>query len=702
MNTPSHRNRFLRVILDAPRLNYGSDLFDYRWPDDRAAEIGQRVLLPFGRQTLIGLIVEITDTSEVEPSKLRDAIAVLDDVPTLPLDWFTLMRFAADYYQRSLGEVALPALPLLLRKAKAYRPESVQPQEPARYSSRSIRQLRKKSMGAAKPDTSTASTQMPILTAEQAVAVTEIRSALRGSEFQPLLLHGVTGSGKTEVYLQALADVLARGQQALVLVPEINLTPQLLEIFRGRFPQARLASLHSGMPDGERALQWLRVHEGEADILLGTRMAVMVPLPRLGLVVVDEEHDPSFKQQEGLRYSARDLALVLAQQRRIPIILGSATPSLETWAQAERGRYKKLTLSSRAADDAAGLPQIRMVSLERTPLEHGFSETLRNAIQQRLERGEQSLIFHNRRGYAPVLACGACGWISDCRRCSVHAVFHKLDGRLHCHHCGWEARVPKACPDCGNVDLAPLGRGTQRIEETLASWFPEARILRIDRDSTRRKGSMQTALSAVHAGEVDILVGTQMVAKGHDFRHLTLVGVVDADSALFSHDFRAAERLFANLMQVAGRAGRAHKPGEVLIQTRYPQHPLFAALTAHDFDRFAKSQLDERRTAGLPPYAYHAVLRAEAKTLEAALAFLHAAREIAQNLLVACDQSSTIDLYDPVPMNLVRVANVERAQLLVEARSRPALQNLLPIWLAALRAIKTRVQWHVEVDPLEI
>lgn len=702
MNIPSHRIKFLRVALDAPRLTYRSDLLDYCWPSTWPAQVGQRVLVPFGRQTLLGLIVEISDISEVDPGKLRDAIAVLDDLPPLPPDWFALMRFAADYYQRSLGEVALPALPLLLRKATAYQPQPVQPEETPRYGSRSIRQLRKKSVGATKLGPSVASVENPILTSEQTVAVTEIRSALQaGSGFQPLLLHGVTGSGKTEVYLQALAEVLARGQQALVLVPEINLTPQLLDIFRGRFPQARLASLHSGMPDGERARQWLSVHEGEADILLGTRMAVMVPLPHLGLIVVDEEHDPSFKQQEGLRYSARDLALVLAQQRRIPIILGSATPSLETWAQAERGRYKKLVLTSRAAD-TAGLPQIRLVSLERTPLEHGFSATLRAAIQQRLERGEQSLIFHNRRGYAPVLACGACGWISDCRRCSAHAVFHKQDGRLHCHHCGWEARVPKACPDCGNVDLAPLGRGTQRIEEALADWFPDARVLRIDRDSTRRKGSMQTALSAVHAGEVDILVGTQMVAKGHDFRHLTLVGVVDADAALFSHDFRAAERLFANLMQVAGRAGRAQKPGEVLIQTRYPQHPLFAALTAHDFNRFAQSQLDERRTAGLPPYAYHAVLRAEAKTLEAALAFLQTARELAQNLVNASDNASAIDLYDPVPMNLVRVANVERAQLLIEARSRPALQSLLPEWLTELRTIKTRVQWHTEVDPLEI
>jgi primosomal protein N' (replication factor Y) (superfamily II helicase) len=322
---------------------------------------------------------------------------------------------------------------------------------------------------------------------------------------------------------------------------------------------------------------------------------------------------------------------------------------------------------------------------------------LRAAIAERLERREQVLIYHNRRGYAPVLCCGACGWVSDCRRCSAHSVFHKNDGRLHCHHCGLETRVPRACPDCGNVDLAPLGRGTQRIEETLAKWFPNARTMRIDRDSTRRKGSAEQMLSAVHAGEVDILVGTQMVSKGHDFQNLTLVGVVDADSALFSHDFRAAERLFSSLMQVAGRAGRGIKPGEVLIQTRFVTHPMFAALVAHDYARFAAGQLAERRSANLPPCSYQAILRAEARTVEAALTFLGQARDAGQ----ALDQGGVV-LYDAVPMNLLRLANVERAQLLIESASRPALQAFLPRWIEALRALKSRTQWHVEVDPLEI
>ncbi len=657
----------------------------------------------------MGIVVEISDHSLVPDDRLRDALAVLDDVSALDAAWLRLVSFAAQYYQRSLGEVAVPALPALLRRASGYRSRD------EKLVSRSIATLRKKLVasgsrdrpddhgddrahsGASACQTPLATTISPQLTAEQALAVAALVGALGEASFAPFLLFGVTGSGKTEVYLAAVEAALARGRQVLVLVPEINLTPQLEGIFRARFAQAALATLNSSMPDGERALNWLAAHEGRADVLLGTRMAVLASLPRLGLIIVDEEHDPSFKQQEGLRYSARDLAIVRAQQLGIPVVLGSATPALETWWQAERGRYRRLVLSRRAAADTQ-LPLVRLVTTERVPLEHGFTQELRDALALRLARGEQSLVFVNRRGYAPVLACPACAWISDCPRCSAHAVFHRIDGRIHCHHCGWQARVPRACPNCGNLDLAPLGRGTQRVEETLAHWFPKARMARIDRDSTRKKGSARSMFDAVHAGAVDLLVGTQMVAKGHDFQNLTLVCVLDADGALFSQNFRAAERLFSNLMQVAGRAGRADKPGEVLIQTRFLDHPLYRALVEHDYPRFAAQQLAERRAAQLPPLSHHALLRAEARKLDDALRFLEQARELA----LAQDEAREVTLYDAVPLNLVRVANVERAQLLIESTSRPALQGFLAPWMARLSQTRTRVNWYLEVDPTEI
>ena len=708
----------LCVALDAPILpeRTENDLFDYRWNGNAGA--GQRAIVPFGARTVIGLIVEITEESTVPTERLRDALAVLDDIAPLPSEWFGLIRFAAGYYQRSFGEVALPALPSWFRSVERYRCEGT-----SAAVCTSIARLRGRldriALPAAPIETDSDSGTVHGLNAEQAHALARIQSAQEPeSIFRPILLYGVTGSGKTEVYLRAIAATLEAGRQALVLVPEINLTPQLEALFRRRLPDARIASLHSGLPEGERALQWLRAHEGRADVLLGTRLAVLAPLPRLGLIVVDEEHDPSYKQHEGLRYSARDLAIVRARighgGRSVPIVLASATPALETWFKAERGRYEKLLLTARAVA-AASRPVIRIIALAKERIEHGFTAALRGAIADRLARGEPTLVFHNRRGYAPVLACGACGWISDCGRCSVHAVFHQTDGRLHCHHCGWQARVPRACPSCGNVDLAPLGRGTQRVEEALKRWFPEARIARIDRDSTRKKGSAATLLDAVHAGRLDILVGTQMLAKGHDFQDVTLVCVIDADSALYSHDFRAAERLFSNLIQVAGRAGRGgdnSRRAEVLIQTRAPEHPLFAALVAHDFEGFAATQLSERRGAGLPPFSYQSVLRAEARKLDAAIAALVAARELGAAILLrdatdraddrACDLTATVTLFDPVPMVLMRIAGVERAQLVIESRSRRALQLFLKAWLEQWRATRPRIRWHIEVDPLEI
>jgi primosomal protein N' (replication factor Y) len=446
--------------------------------------------------------------------------------------------------------------------------------------------------------------------------------------------------------------------------------------------------------DAARARAFLAALEGRADIVLGTRLSVFMPMPALRLIVVDEEHDASFKQQEGLRYSARDLAIYRARADNIPIVLGSATPSLETFHHATSERYTKLDLPLRAV--ATTMPSVAVVDTRKQKLQDGLSQELLAAVSERLQRGEQSLLFLNRRGYAPVLACPACGWISHCRRCAANLVVHLADRRLRCHHCGLETQIPNTCPDCGNLDIQPFGRGTQRLEAKLAEYFPTARILRIDRDSADSPQKWQALLAAIHAGEADILVGTQMLAKGHDFPKLTLVGVVGADAALFAADFRAPERLFAQLMQVGGRSGRAALPGEVLIQTEYPDHPLYQALIAHDYAAFAREQLAEREVAGFPPFAFQAMLRADAPELKQALAFLHDA-------VLSAPTFSEVLLYDPMPMRLARLKNRERAQLLVESRSRPALQAFLAEWMQRLYVLTTprELRWHLDVDPLE-
>ncbi|HEX9171257.1 MAG TPA: primosomal protein N' [Telluria sp.] len=668
----------LQVALDTP-LN---SCFDYRWPCAPGDEplVGQLALVNFGRREVVGLVVAVKHDTDVPPEKLKDALAVRSQLAPLSGKWLALAGFAADYYQRPLGEVALPGLPKNLRVPTTVALD---------------RALKKLARNEAVHDATAAG--VPVLSAAQQLATDAIGGA---AGFTPLLLYGVTGSGKTEVYLQACAQVLEREPEAqiLILVPEINLTPQLEGNIRARFPGLMLATLHSSLSEGERMLHWLAAHQGRARIVLGTRLAILASLPQLKLIVIDEEHDPSYKQQEGLRYSARDLAVWRAHQLAIPIVLGSATPSLESWHHAQSGRYRKLELRERAVRDAV-LPQVRVLDMERDRGKDGLSAQLVAALRQRMERGEQSLLFLNRRGYAPVISCDACGWISNCTRCTSFMVLHKPEHRLRCHHCSLELRIPRHCPTCGNVDLQPLGRGTQRVEEGLQLLFPAARILRIDADSTRKKGSAQAAFDTVHRGEVDILIGTQMVAKGHDFKKLTLVGVLNPDTALFSQDYRASERLFAQLMQVAGRAGRAARneggsASEVLIQTRYATHPLYRAVASHDYDGFAGSLLQERRQAALPPYMYQALLRAEAPELATAIAFLEAARD--------CLPADAITINDPIPMTMTRVHNVDRAQLLVESPSRPALQAWLKVWVAALRDMKSRVRWSLEVDPLDI
>ncbi|HZG19191.1 MAG TPA: primosomal protein N' [Herbaspirillum sp.] len=714
--------RLLQVALDTPLHT----VFDYRWkassPDEPLPAIGQLVVVPFGRREAVGVVVGQDAQTDLQADKIKDVIAVRRQLPPMSAHWLALCGFAADYYQRPLGEVMLPGLPKNLRALSTVALDKAlkalgrfAPEAKAKPKSK------KKPAPAAIPDAdstvaSPAATPDPLqLGAAPALnpSQQEAVEAIAGAEgFAPLLLYGVTGSGKTEVYLQAAAAILRRaadqagpphaGQpapaQILVLVPEINLTPQLEGNIRARFPHLNVVALHSGLAEGERARNWLAAHLGQAHIVLGTRLAILSSLPSLKLIVIDEEHDPSYKQQEGLRYSARDLAVWRAHQLGIPVVLGSATPSLETWQHAQAGRYRRLELRQRAALQAV-LPSVKVIDMERDKPVDGLTSTLIAAVRKRLEQGEQSLLFLNRRGYAPVLACDACGWISNCMRCDAFMVVHRPERRLRCHHCSLELHIPRACPTCGNVDLQPLGRGTQRVEEGLHGIFPEARILRIDADSTRLKGSAQSAFDSVHRGEVDILIGTQMVAKGHDFKKLTLVGVLNPDTALFSHDYRASERLFAQLMQVAGRAGRAGlsadgSSGEVLIQTRYPHHPLYQAVIRHDYDGFAGELLDERRQAHFPPFMYQALLRAEGRELEIAMGFLKEAATLLD--------APAITINEPIPMTMMRVANVERAQLLIECPSRPTLQAFLKEWLALLRQMKTRARWSLEVDPVDI
>jgi primosomal protein N' (replication factor Y) len=623
----------------------------------------------------------------------------------MPADWLELIGFGSRYYHAGFGELALPAVPKLLRTVPGARSRG---SPVLRARERFEASVPKPPELAGSPDSER------ILTPGQIEALSQIQSCVGHAVF---LLHGITGSGKTEVYFRWLEGLLARDQaaQALVLVPEIALTPQFAQRIRERFPMLPLAVLHSDMPDAERAAHWLAAAEGRARIVLGTRLAVLVPLPALVAVVVDEEHDASFKQQEGARYSARDLAIALAARRGLPIVLGSATPSLESWHAARRGRYRLVSLRERAS--GASLPLVQRMALRGARVQHGLTDPAIAAINETVARGEQALIFLNRRGYAPVLNCGACGWLSRCDQCDAYRVMHRVGAsvtaesppqryRLVCHHCGADQPVPRSCPECGNVDLAGLGRGTQRLEEGLQSLFPGARIGRLDRDVARRRGAAQKMLDAAHAGEVDLLVGTQMLAKGHDFRRLTLVVVVDADAALFAADFRAPERLFATLMQVAGRAGRHHAASRVLIQTRFPEHPVFVALAAHDFDRFAADQLTEREQASLPPFVHQALLTVQARSADDTIAFLADAR----NRLLSADTDppipdtvlAALTVCDPVPMPLAQMRGLARAQMLIESSSRPALHAALGPWLAALREQRHPARWQLVVDPLEI
>jgi primosomal protein N' (replication factor Y) len=703
------------VAVDAPLHAGMQEPLLYRVPAGQAAPAaGTPVRVPLGRRRALGVVwggAEAAGAPPPEGMVLRELEGPLAAaLPALPGSWRELVTFTAGYYHRGLGEVALSVLPPALRRTS-----------PAALA----RRVARLGAGLAVPaDAATAATARPsaaraplhatALSADQAAAVlaTEAAAAERaaGATPAPILLFGATGSGKTEVYLRAAEAALAAGGQVLVLVPEINLTPQLEARFTARFPGRVIATLHSGLPPARRLDHWLLAHLGHADLVLGTRTAVFTPMPRLSLIVVDEEHDASFKQQEGARWSARDLAVWRGRQLRVPVLLGSATPSLESWAQADAGRYRRVAMPARIGGGA--WPVVRFADLAALPRPARgqppvvLAPELLAAIEARRGRGQQSLVLLNRRGFAPVLWCGACGWKSGCPHCSAWRVFHKSDRTLRCHHCGFTERVPRACPDCGNLDIAPLGRGTEKLAEQLAAALPQARIARIDADTARRAGALQRDLAAVHAGDVDVIVGTQIVAKGHDFRRITLVAAVDPDGALFSSDFRAPERLFALLMQAAGRAGRdAAVAGgsEMWVQTAFPHHPLYAALAAHDHAAFAARQLEERAAIGLPPFVHLALLRAEAKELAVAEAF---AREAAGLVAGAAPEAAAVTVHAPVPPALRRLAGAERVQLLLESQSRPALQRVLAAWLPQLHALRARhrglLRYAVDVDPVAI
>ena len=721
----------VRVALPVPL----PQVFDYTAEDAGAEDVGRCVKVPFGRGERTGLIVGLGDEAAVEAARLKAVLHIQRGVPPLPADWLELVGFVARYYHAPLGEVVALALPPGLRRADGVSDEDEDPLlgiaaegrealAPGRRASRALTLLQALAEGAgpwrrsvirardggeavgellrrgwleivADPGARHEAGAQPVATPEQAAAVEVIVGA--GMRFRPWLLHGVTGSGKTEVYLRLAAHALAQGRQVLMLVPEIALTPQLEQRVAQRFAAANVVSLHSALADGARSRGFVQALSGRADIVLGTRLAVFAPLPRLGLILVDEEHDASYKQQEGVRYSARDVAVWRARQRDVPVVLGSATPSLETWHHAKSERYALQTLSRRAV--AATLPAVRCIDTRRIKLDEGLSPALHAAIAQRLVRGEQSLVFLNRRGYAPVLSCPSCGWVSRCPHCSANLVVHLADRRLRCHHCGCDGPIPHACPSCGDQDIQPFGRGTQRIEARLAELFPQARVLRVDRDAARTRSQWEKLLDTIAAGDADLLVGTQMMAKGHDFPRLTLVGVVGADASLHAADFRAPERLFQQLMQVGGRAGRGELPGEVLIQTEYPMHPLYLHLARHDFDAFARMALQERRAAGFPPFTHQAMLRADAPALQDAVEFLRHARRLAEERA-----PEGLRLYDPVPMRMTRLARRERAQLLVESDQRAPLQAFLADWVAVLYRQRTarELRWQLDVDPLEV
>lgn len=732
---------YLRVAIATPLRR----LFTYLPPvgiDPAILQPGQRLRVPFGRRQAIGILLETSQQCDIEIARLKRAQALLDEAPLLSATTLALLQRASDYYQHPPGEVIFGCLPTALRQGQPATPAMVTcwqitatcPDNAIEQLNRAPRQqavlelllhnvthnldseafvaaglqnwqpalrqlehrgwIQRRQLARKQPEATTVATQPAFsLNAEQQLAVAAIVTTL--GSFQVHLLDGITGSGKTEVYLQTVAEVLQRGEQVLVLLPEIALTPQLIARFRERF-NSYVAVLHSGLNDSERLQAWLQARAGSAQLILGTRSAVWTPLARPGLIVVDEEHDLSFKQQDGFRYHARDVAIMRAQREQIPIILGSATPSLESLHNANLGRYSHLHLRQRAGN--AQSPVMQLLDIRQAKLHSGLSDRFIEAISARLDANQQILLFINRRGYAPVLLCHDCGWQAVCQRCETAMTLHKAAQRLRCHHCGHEQPLTRNCGGCQSENLLEVGQGTERIVEALAEIFPAAHVVRIDRDSTRRRGSLQNLLDSIHSGAADILVGTQMLAKGHHFPNVALVGIVDADGGLYSSDFRAPERLAQLILQVSGRAGRAEQPGTVIIQTHQPQHPLLVQLISAGYDAFAATALAEREQAGLPPFSHLALLRAEAPTENTVATFLQEARALMQH------QNGELQLLGPVAAPRPKRAGHRRMQLLLQAQERQTLRNALPAWLLALENLpgSRKVRWSLDVDPQEL
>jgi primosomal protein N' (replication factor Y) (superfamily II helicase) len=736
----------LRVALDVPLRR----LFDYLAPQESPADspsivIGRRVRVPFGRQRLVGLVLETARESQVPSEQLRPALEWLDAQPILDEEALGLLRWASDYYHHPIGQAIAAALPKALRLGapalRTVRRWVVNPEgvaafargEPARARQQrgllgvlierqgaadgvldlalptwreAARALARRGwiawrMEPAEPDASghwpearasDAANAPPMLTPEQEAAVERIRGSL--GRFAAWVLHGITGSGKTEVYLRVVEQVLRRGQRALVLVPEIGLTPQLVRRFRERFP-VPLAVMHSALTDRERLEAWREAFGARASVVIGTRSAVFAPVPGLGLIVVDEEHDASFKQHDGgFRYSARDVAVVRARRAGIPVVLGSATPSLETLHNIGTQRYERLSLPHRAVQNQP--PRLSLIDLRAHPPHSGLSTPAVQAIERHLRAEGQVLVFLNRRGYAPTLLCTSCGWIAPCKNCDARLTVHRAAQRLRCHHCGAETPLPERCPQCGYL-VKSVGQGTERVEETLAATFGGTTLVRLDRDVVRDPSEMESAMARVATGAACILVGTQMVTKGHDFPNMTLVVVLNADQGLFSTDFRAPERLAQTIVQVAGRAGRGTRPGEVLIQTEYPDHPLLKNLLADGYEGFARTALAERAQAAWPPFSRLAAVRDSSTTPGAALEFLTEARR-------AAGKPSRVKLLGPVPAAMARRAGRYHAQLLIESADRTALHEFLEGWLPEMEELPgaRRVRWALDVDPIEL
>ena len=731
-------NTYFRIAIPTPLRRH----FDYLLPVNFHAKLplaGVRVRVPFGRQTLVGILLEIVHETDVPLNKMKPVIEILDDTPVFNDELLQLLSWCTQYYHHPIGEVMQNALPVKLRQGAPTQIKGIRrwqlTAEGQQFDLQSLKRATKQIalIGDLKQSTSGQfesqlteqhvgwrpvmkklqekglvecfeENALPIATPtipahslnkDQQHAINRVLEQ-QAEGFHAYVLEGVTGSGKTEVYLQIIEDIIKQGKQALVLVPEIGLTPQLLNRFLQRL-HGRIAIMHSGLNDEERLQAWLHTQAGSADVIIGTRSAVFSPLLRPGVIIIDEEHDLSFKQQDGFRYSARDLAVKRARDLDIPIILGSATPSLETLYNAQLGRYETLLLPERAGD--AKPPTINLLDVRSQKMEHGVSAQLLHKMKEHLARDSQVLLFLNRRGFAPVLMCHECGWHALCPRCDAHMTLHQSNSQLRCHHCGTEQYKPHACPKCKSDDLLQMGFGTERIEHALNELFPENEVIRIDRDSTRRKGSMEKLLNEINNGQGQILIGTQMLAKGHHFPNVTLVGMLNADHGLYSSDFRASERMGQLVLQVAGRAGREEKEGEVLIQTHHADHPLFKPLLKHDYPGFAKALIEERQQTELPPFTHLALLRAEAVDQQSPMMFLEQARILLEQIGL-----DDVMLLGPFPALMERRAGRYRAQLLIQANKRNQLQTLFASGITNIEnhPAAKKVRWSIDIDPMDL